>query len=167
MPIVALTANALIGSDEMFLQNGFNDFVPKPIDLFRLDTVLKRWIRPEAQMPEIPLSQSLSQSSPSQSPFHWAPEETGLLDGLHADGLDIDAGIQRYADEAAYLTVLRSYALHTPELLETLRAEKRPLETTPSPSHEDLQRYIIAVHGLKGSSYGVKADAVGDAALAL
>ncbi|MDR3052638.1 MAG: response regulator [Coriobacteriales bacterium] len=45
IPIIALTANALAGNREMFLAHGFNDFVPKPIDIFLLDKVLNTWIR--------------------------------------------------------------------------------------------------------------------------
>jgi CheY-like chemotaxis protein len=43
--IVALTANALVGSAEMFKQNGFDDFVSKPIDVRELDLVLNRYVR--------------------------------------------------------------------------------------------------------------------------
>jgi len=43
--IVALTANALVGNADMFKQNGFDDFVSKPIDVRELDLVLKRYIR--------------------------------------------------------------------------------------------------------------------------
>jgi PAS domain S-box-containing protein len=43
--IVALTANALIGNDEMFIQNGFNGFISKPIDVRHLNEVLNKFIR--------------------------------------------------------------------------------------------------------------------------
>jgi signal transduction histidine kinase/CheY-like chemotaxis protein/HPt (histidine-containing phosphotransfer) domain-containing protein len=43
--IVALTANALAGNDEMFKQNGFDGFIPKPINIRRLDEVLNKFIR--------------------------------------------------------------------------------------------------------------------------
>jgi HPt (histidine-containing phosphotransfer) domain-containing protein len=43
--IVALTANALVGNDEMFMQNGFDGFLPKPIDARRLNDVLNKFIR--------------------------------------------------------------------------------------------------------------------------
>jgi CheY-like chemotaxis protein len=43
--IVALTANAVEGTKEMFLGSGFNDFISKPVDIKRLDMVLNRWIR--------------------------------------------------------------------------------------------------------------------------
>jgi len=44
-PIVALTANALAGQAEMFLKNGFNDFISKPIDVRQLNSSLNRLIR--------------------------------------------------------------------------------------------------------------------------
>jgi signal transduction histidine kinase/ActR/RegA family two-component response regulator len=42
LPIVALTANALAGNEEMFLSKGFNGFISKPIDINRLDEVLRK-----------------------------------------------------------------------------------------------------------------------------
>jgi CheY-like chemotaxis protein len=44
VPVVALTANAVLGTKEMFLENGFNDFLSKPIDTVKLNTVLEKWI---------------------------------------------------------------------------------------------------------------------------
>jgi len=44
-PIVALTANALVGNDEMFLQNGFDGYISKPIDVRRLNAILNQFVR--------------------------------------------------------------------------------------------------------------------------
>ena len=44
LPIVALTANAISGTKEMFLKNGFNDFLSKPIELAELKKIVERWI---------------------------------------------------------------------------------------------------------------------------
>jgi len=44
-PIVALTANALAGQAEMFMKNGFDDFISKPIDIRQLNSVLNKMIR--------------------------------------------------------------------------------------------------------------------------
>jgi PAS domain S-box-containing protein len=51
-PIIALTANALVGQAEMFMQNGFDGFIPKPIDSRKLDSVLNDFIR-DKKPPEI------------------------------------------------------------------------------------------------------------------
>jgi CheY-like chemotaxis protein len=47
LPIIALTANAVSGMKEMFLQNGFNDFLSKPIEISKLNDILEKWIPPE------------------------------------------------------------------------------------------------------------------------
>jgi CheY-like chemotaxis protein len=44
-PVVALTANAISGQAEMFLANGFDRFISKPIDSRELDLVLTELIR--------------------------------------------------------------------------------------------------------------------------
>ena len=44
VPIVALTANAVKDTKEMFLQSGFNDFLSKPIDIAKMHHVLEKWI---------------------------------------------------------------------------------------------------------------------------
>jgi CheY-like chemotaxis protein len=44
-PIVALTANALVGQAEMYLSNGFDGFLPKPIDSLQLDILLTTFLR--------------------------------------------------------------------------------------------------------------------------
>ncbi|MDR2580619.1 MAG: response regulator [Fibromonadaceae bacterium] len=44
-PIVALTANAVVGQADVFLQSGFDDFISKPIDVQRLNAVLNKLVR--------------------------------------------------------------------------------------------------------------------------
>jgi HPt (histidine-containing phosphotransfer) domain-containing protein len=81
---------------------------------------------------------------------HEKPESTGALDNVSLTGVDIAQGRERYSGEAAYLEILRAWHLHTPALLETMK------NLTP----ENLANYAIAVHGLKGSSYGILANNV-------
>jgi CheY-like chemotaxis protein len=44
-PVVAMTANAIAGSSEMFLTNGFDGFISKPVDIRELNSLLNRMIR--------------------------------------------------------------------------------------------------------------------------
>jgi len=50
-PIVALTANALIGQAEEFISNGFDGFISKPIQTKQLNTILTKYIK-DKQSPE-------------------------------------------------------------------------------------------------------------------
>jgi len=45
--IIALTANAVLGSREMFLENGFNDFISKPIDAEELQKIVQKYLPPD------------------------------------------------------------------------------------------------------------------------
>ena len=51
-PIVALTANALVGIEEEFIRNGFDSFVSKPIQAERLNAVLNKYIKNSQPPPE-------------------------------------------------------------------------------------------------------------------
>jgi len=44
-PIVALTANAIVGQADMFLKNGFDEYISKPIDIRQLNAILNKMIR--------------------------------------------------------------------------------------------------------------------------
>jgi|GEM_PF-1474487 len=43
--VIALTANALTGNDEMFIQNGFDGFISKPIDMRSMDDIIIKFVR--------------------------------------------------------------------------------------------------------------------------
>jgi signal transduction histidine kinase/CheY-like chemotaxis protein len=44
VPIIALTSNAIAGNDRMFMENGFQGFLSKPIDIVKLDEILRTWL---------------------------------------------------------------------------------------------------------------------------
>jgi CheY-like chemotaxis protein len=44
-PIIALTANALAGQAEMFMENGFDGLISKPVDIRQLNATLNKFIR--------------------------------------------------------------------------------------------------------------------------
>ena len=44
LPIIALSANAVKGMEQEFLMGGMNDFLPKPINLEMLGSILQKWL---------------------------------------------------------------------------------------------------------------------------
>ena len=134
LPVIALTANAIAGMKEMFLANGFNDYLSKPIEIDKLDDMLAAWIPKEKQVERT-------------GPDEIKSELDIFSEGFLIEGLDIRTGKIRY-QEKKYLEVLRAYCIHTPALLEKLRR------------FQNQEEYVITVHGIKGSSYGICADAV-------
>ncbi|MCL1823194.1 MAG: ATP-binding protein, partial [Oscillospiraceae bacterium] len=49
IPIIALTANAVAGNEQMFLENGFNAFLSKPFTVMGLDSIVQRWVRDKSK----------------------------------------------------------------------------------------------------------------------
>ena len=49
IPIIALAANAINDTKEMFLKYGFNGYLSKPIDTAELNSILGKWIPKEKQ----------------------------------------------------------------------------------------------------------------------
>jgi signal transduction histidine kinase/CheY-like chemotaxis protein len=49
IPVIALTANAVAGSEKMFLDNGFSAFLPKPFNVMSLDSIIQRWVRDKSR----------------------------------------------------------------------------------------------------------------------
>ncbi|GHV33003.1 hypothetical protein FACS1894187_00150 [Synergistales bacterium] len=150
VPIVALTANALAGNREMFLSHGFDAFISKPIDIQQMDRTLNQWVRDKQSSETL----RLAEEGYVKSVYNG----TGAtFSGLHADGVDISLGVQRYGTDAAYIKILESYVTHTPLLLSKMKELKKG----------NLPDYAINVHGLKGSSNGICALYIAERAEAL
>jgi PAS domain S-box-containing protein len=49
IPIIALTANAIAGNEQMFLDNDFQAFLAKPINIMNLDSIVQRWVRDKSK----------------------------------------------------------------------------------------------------------------------
>jgi CheY-like chemotaxis protein/anti-sigma regulatory factor (Ser/Thr protein kinase) len=141
VPIIAFTANAIVGNDKLFLQNGFQAFLSKPIDIMQLDVILNRWVRNRDLEKE---------QTPQRVMLPDAADETlGLSSELKIEGLDFARGVRLFGDKESYLHVLRSFTAHIPAMLDTIR------ESCPLPE------YGAVVHSLKGAAYGICADTVG------
>jgi CheY-like chemotaxis protein len=144
IPIVALTANAIQGTDKMFYAHDFQGFVTKPIDVMEMDTVLKKWVYDR------------NREKASDAPMVEDTEEKKI--DIYIPGVNTRKGLALYTgDTGIYIPLLRSYITNTPSTLEKLK----------NVTKGNLPDYVIAVHGLKGTSAGIGAEEVRAQALEL
>ena len=148
IPIIAFSANAIMGSEEMFLDNGFQAFISKPIDLAHLDAVIRKWVWDESKENH-QLHDSLSLPTVSS---HVS------VSAFHVEGIDFNKGLTRFGgDVGIYLDVLRTFSKNIPLIL-----GKAGTVTKAA-----LVDYATVVHGIKGSCYGICADEAAGLAEAL
>lgn len=127
VPIIALTANAVEGTKEMFLSEGMDDFVAKPIELRIITSKLKHWL-PKAKIQKIKVK----------------PEEKKQQESeLQIEGLDTEYALGLLGSESLYREVLKDYY----QMIDKKVKQIRQLE-----QDEDWQAYTVEVHALKSAS---------------
>jgi HPt (histidine-containing phosphotransfer) domain-containing protein len=148
----------------MFLNKGFQAFIPKPIELRRLDAVIREWVRDKEMEKKMADEQIATefQAEDTQKPQSGQSCKKKAIDwaafDLDESGVDFIEGIGRFGgDEEAFLQVLRSYTINTPRIIEEIR----------DVTGETLKNYAIALHGIKGSSRAICAESIGTKAEAL
>jgi CheY-like chemotaxis protein len=154
VPVIALTANAILGNEELFLNNGFQAFLTKPIDIMKLNETVNRWVRDKKTEKELGLDRESLAAERAGGEEAEIREDDLLLQEMmrtvRVRGLDMEKGLERFGgDGKSYVESLRSYVVHTPALLEAAR------------TLEPAADYAITVHGVKGSSYGISAQPIG------
>ena len=68
-PIIALTANAVANAKEMFLSEGMNDFVAKPIEIKDIVSKLKKWLPHEKIIAVESQTDEVTEDIPINGPF--------------------------------------------------------------------------------------------------
>jgi signal transduction histidine kinase/DNA-binding response OmpR family regulator/HPt (histidine-containing phosphotransfer) domain-containing protein len=167
LPIIACTANVIVGNEEMFLSKGFQAFLSKPIDINRLDAIIHHLIRDKEKEEsltgrkisangQVSAGERRSKERRSKSNRRTSLDLRNLGGSLH--GLDIERGLQLFGgDQETYLGILRTYTINTKPVLEAARKV----------NEGNLADYAIKIHGFKGSSRGICAEEVGAKAEAL
>ena len=162
VPIIALTANAIVGNEELFLSKGFQAFISKPIDVVLLDSVLHTWIVNKQNEETLQDAKEESTTLRAEVMNAELKNDLNILKDALVEGIDLVQGMERFNNEKAYLDVLRSYHLHTPRLLEQLQTfTGRDKSVYAETAGISLHEYEVIVHALKGSSYSICANAVG------
>ncbi|MCL1992591.1 MAG: response regulator, partial [Spirochaetes bacterium] len=145
VPIIVLTANAISGVENMFIENGFDDFLFKPIDIAKLNLILEKWI-PKAKQVKL-----------SQTDTHEKPEEPE--GDLAIPGLNVKQGLAGSGGSLKnYKFVLGIFQKDALEKTKELEAFWKSGE---------VRLYTIGVHALKGALANIGADSLSQAAAAL
>jgi CheY-like chemotaxis protein/HPt (histidine-containing phosphotransfer) domain-containing protein len=148
LPIVALTANAVSGAKEMFLQNGFNDFLAKPINTVKLNSILEKWLPKEKQ------SKIEPKGAVTQPPL-----AQGAAPGPTIEGLDTKVGQARSG--GALESYMQTLDIFRKDGKNKIAEIKKCLEAA------NLPLYVTYVHALKSASANVGANALSETAGAL
>lgn len=145
--VIALTANAIAGCREMYLEYGFNDYFPKPVQADKLDAFLLQYLpRTLIQMEDIPMdSYSASEDPVSIEPPVFLQQEapTDLLYIDHETGLSYCMHSEDFYREvlADFCTQARQYVTMLDTYLQ----------------NHDWENYAIIAHSLKGSAINIGA----------
>jgi CheY-like chemotaxis protein len=146
LPIIMLTANAVSGMREMFLENGLDDFLAKPIEIAKLNELMEKWI---------PQRKKIKLSGEQNIP---GPEETDL----EIKGLNTSLGLKSIGGSLnKYLAVLEIYHKDALDRLLFLR----PLAEKFDP--QNLTNFVIQVHALKSASASIGATEISQKAALL
>lgn len=130
--IVALTANAMEGMREQFLQCGFQDFIAKPLDRRELNQLLLRWVPEKYRQ-----SEELEEEAKPPNPLDF-----------QIDGVDMEAAMQFFSGgEEDFVDLLDVYCTDG----------RRKLQLLGDLVETDIVRYQIEVHGLKSASANIGA----------
>jgi CheY-like chemotaxis protein len=140
-PIVMLTANAGLEQRDVFLQNGIDDLLEKPIEIKKLDTLLEQWI-PKAK--QVVPSQAQGNNTPGSSAPYVLRKTIDIPNVNVLSGLNNTGGSME-----VYMSILSNFYHEAKDHAEQI---KQAAET------DNVHLYTILIHGLKGSAGSIGAD---------
>jgi len=139
VPVIALTANAVSGTREMFLENKFNDFLPKPIDKFILDSILEKWIPREKQI-----------VSGVKNGAGDEKKVNGASKGVVIKGLQTEKGLELAG--GSLKNYFNALAIFHKDGTKAIREIKQCLDA------DNFSLYVIHVHALKSALANIGCD---------
>ncbi len=139
--IIALSANAMEGSKDMFLKAGMNDFVAKPIEVRELVSCIRKWLDPS----------KIIEGTDDEA--NGSVEETPA--SVEYEGLDCERAISSLGSAELYSRIVGEYYRSGHEKYDGIKLAF---------ANEDWNDYTIRVHALKSSSRQIGAEELGSAA---
>ncbi len=143
VPIIALTANAVDGTRELFISEGMDDFVTKPIELRIIISKLKKWLPKEKIIREKKEKSNNIQSDGKNDAI------------IQITGLDVQSAMKLLGREELFWSVLKEYY----RVIEKKYALIKEYE-----QNEQWKNYTVEVHGLKSASRQVGANLLAEEA---
>ena len=156
-PIIVLTANAIAGMKEMYLEEGFVDYLSKPVRGEELEAMVKKHLDPALIIEkgsdgeyESKTKKSDAQDAPAADRADTPQKETGEDQAMisKSDGMVFFGN-----NERLYLDVVKMFV--------SISSEKRD-ELLRAYEEKDWKNYTIYVHALKSSSKNIGANALYD-----
>lgn len=147
VPIIALTANAIGGAREMFIKEGMNDFVAKPIDVKDAVAKLRKWLPKEKICPVD--KSDVSHGSVQDLPDLGGEQDSG--DIINIKELNTHEAMSLLGSEKLFRAVLEEYYCAIDKKYRTILEHKEA---------ERWRDYTIEVHSLKSTSKQIGADHV-------
>lgn len=147
LPIIALTANAMVDARKEFLNAGMNGFVAKPIDFARICNQLKLWL-PKDLVRDVPKEEAKKLLADDLSDREIQPEDPQM-------GFSFEEGVKHCGSKAA--------------LMKTIRIFYRTIDSKANKIEQCLKEgligdYVIEVHALKSSALLIGAVPLSEAA---
>jgi CheY-like chemotaxis protein len=148
IPMIALTANAVNGVDQLLIKEGFNDFISKPIDQKKLGKLLRKWLLISAD--------NVIQNDNSQI-VDLQAEAFQQFSKFYS--IDWNIGLVNCANQwQAYFSTL---ALFANDGLRQLEQVNLAFE------ENDYSLYTVWIHAIKSSILTIGANQIAEQALAL
>lgn len=157
LTVIAFTANAVSSAREMFLREGFDEFVSKPIEYLELERVLKK-VLPKSSIVFVE-KEGHDENRYADTAAERSTEiktEEDLFSRLEEFGINIRAGLQYCrGDREFYRELLAKFAQDAPQKEQAINELWKK---------EDLMNYRIMVHALKSSAKMIGADFLSESA---
>ena len=127
IPVVALTADAIQGKSNKYLEVGFSDYLSKPINEDELKKVLSKFLKGTVEVKKEEVTN----------------KTTTNTDYLKEAGIDVDASIELLGDIDMYNETLKDFLTESETRLPKLEEYK---------NNNDLNNYAILSHAMKSDS---------------
>ena len=172
--VIALTANAVVGARETYLEAGFDDYLSKPVEIKALEHMLRKYlpeslveyrskasgqVKPAEHVKAVETDEGILEFAPEtdseEEILEFAPMEEeqsskkgkdaqNALEQLAGQGLAVEEGIEYCGGEESFYQEM---------LLEYAESyEEREKELTGALKEKDWKTYSIKVHSLKSTA---------------